>query len=227
MDSSRPLLPCRSHAFFFPRLRGDAQAPTFPGFLSATSASSQEGETRLATFRNPYVMPTDGKTVETACWVRRVEGEQFPGFCHQLRAPGLPRALVSAIRLIHVPLPRRSVLSRRFARFGPAGTRAVRISLQSAGRTRHPSRPENYDAGVPDRLSSWKEATMRRLITEVGDWFDRRLQLAAPIREAAEHPVPRNTASWFYVFGSAALTVFLLQARNRDSAGTDLRPFSQ
>lgn len=50
-----------------------------------------------------------------------------------------------------------------------------------------------------------------RLITQIGDWFDRRLQLAAPIREAAEHPVPRSTASWFYVFGSAALTIFLLQ----------------
>jgi ubiquinol-cytochrome c reductase cytochrome b subunit len=49
------------------------------------------------------------------------------------------------------------------------------------------------------------------LITKVGDWFDRRLQLAAPIREMVEHPVPRNTASWWYVFGSAALTVFLLQ----------------
>jgi ubiquinol-cytochrome c reductase cytochrome b subunit len=49
------------------------------------------------------------------------------------------------------------------------------------------------------------------MIAKVGDWFDRRLQLAAPIREAVEHPVPRNTASWFYVFGSAALTVFLLQ----------------
>jgi ubiquinol-cytochrome c reductase cytochrome b subunit len=46
---------------------------------------------------------------------------------------------------------------------------------------------------------------------KIGEWFDHRLQLAAPIREAAEHPVPRNTASWFYVFGSAALTVFLLQ----------------
>ena len=50
-----------------------------------------------------------------------------------------------------------------------------------------------------------------RIISQLGDWFDRRLQLAAPIREAAEHPVPRNTASWWYVFGSAALTVFLLQ----------------
>ncbi len=48
-------------------------------------------------------------------------------------------------------------------------------------------------------------------LAKIGDWFDRRLQLAAPILEVAEHPVPRNTASWFYVFGSAALTIFLLQ----------------
>jgi ubiquinol-cytochrome c reductase cytochrome b subunit len=52
---------------------------------------------------------------------------------------------------------------------------------------------------------------VRRLITQVGGWFDRRLRLAAPIREIAEHPVPKNTASWWYVFGSAALVVFLLQ----------------
>src|SRR5260370_17279114 len=49
------------------------------------------------------------------------------------------------------------------------------------------------------------------VIGQIGQWFDQRLQLAAPIRDAAEHPVPRNTASWFYVFGSAALPVFLLQ----------------
>jgi ubiquinol-cytochrome c reductase cytochrome b subunit len=52
---------------------------------------------------------------------------------------------------------------------------------------------------------------MRRVIEQVGEWFDRRLQLAAPVREVAEHHVPRNTASWFYVFGSAALTIFVLQ----------------
>jgi ubiquinol-cytochrome c reductase cytochrome b subunit len=50
-----------------------------------------------------------------------------------------------------------------------------------------------------------------RLIQKVGAWFDQRLQLSAPISGAATHPVPRKSASWFYVFGSAALTVFLLQ----------------
>jgi ubiquinol-cytochrome c reductase cytochrome b subunit len=49
------------------------------------------------------------------------------------------------------------------------------------------------------------------MIAKLGDWFDHRLQLAAPVREMAGHPVPRNTASWWYVFGSAALTVFVLQ----------------
>jgi ubiquinol-cytochrome c reductase cytochrome b subunit len=50
-----------------------------------------------------------------------------------------------------------------------------------------------------------------RVIEQIGEWFDKRLQLAAPVREIAEHPVPRETASWWYVFGSAALTVFLFQ----------------
>src|SRR5256714_5180444 len=50
-----------------------------------------------------------------------------------------------------------------------------------------------------------------RMIQKVGDWFDLRLQLGSPIREIVRHPVPRETASWFYVFGSAALTCFMLQ----------------
>jgi ubiquinol-cytochrome c reductase cytochrome b subunit len=50
-----------------------------------------------------------------------------------------------------------------------------------------------------------------RLIKKVGGWFDQRLQLGTPLRETMEHPVPRETASWFYVFGSAALTVFGFQ----------------
>jgi Rieske Fe-S protein len=49
-----------------------------------------EGETRLATFKNPYVMPTDGKTVDTACWVRRVGGEQFQVFAVNCAHLGCP-----------------------------------------------------------------------------------------------------------------------------------------
>src|SRR6185436_1033794 len=54
------------------------------GYLSWVSLGAvsefPEGETRLATFRNPYVMPSDGQTADTACWVRRVEGDQFQVF---------------------------------------------------------------------------------------------------------------------------------------------------
>src|SRR6202789_4636100 len=50
-----------------------------------------------------------------------------------------------------------------------------------------------------------------RLIRAVGNWLDARLQLGSPIRQTMQHPIPRRTASWAYVFGSAALTVFALQ----------------
>src|SRR6202044_868658 len=50
-----------------------------------------------------------------------------------------------------------------------------------------------------------------RLIKELGAWFEARLQVATPIRDTMQHQVPRQTASWAYVFGSAALTVFALQ----------------
>jgi ubiquinol-cytochrome c reductase cytochrome b subunit len=49
------------------------------------------------------------------------------------------------------------------------------------------------------------------VIRNVTGWFEQRLQIGASVRDTLEHPVPRQTASWFYVFGSAALTVFMLQ----------------
>ena len=43
------------------------------------------------------------------------------------------------------------------------------------------------------------------------NWFERRLQLEGPVKDAALHPVPKETASWWYVFGSAAFTLLMLQ----------------
>jgi Rieske Fe-S protein len=64
------------------------------GYLSWVSLGSvsefPEGETRLATFRNPYVTPTDGKTADTACWVRRIEGNQFQVFAVNCAHLGCP-----------------------------------------------------------------------------------------------------------------------------------------
>jgi ubiquinol-cytochrome c reductase cytochrome b subunit len=50
-----------------------------------------------------------------------------------------------------------------------------------------------------------------RLIESVSKWLDARLQIGDAIRETAEHRIPRETSSWFYVFGSAAFVVFILQ----------------
>lgn len=50
-----------------------------------------------------------------------------------------------------------------------------------------------------------------RLIKQTGDWLELRLKLGAMIRDTAFHKVPRSSASWWYVFGSAALTVLVLQ----------------
>jgi ubiquinol-cytochrome c reductase cytochrome b subunit len=46
---------------------------------------------------------------------------------------------------------------------------------------------------------------------EVSNWIERRLGLAKPIIEAAEHPIPASSASWWYVFGSAAVVLLGLQ----------------
>ena len=45
----------------------------------------------------------------------------------------------------------------------------------------------------------------------VYNWLERRLGLAKPIVEAAEHPIPASSASWWYVFGSAAMVLLGLQ----------------
>ena len=50
-----------------------------------------------------------------------------------------------------------------------------------------------------------------RLIRATLDWLDARLKVGAAIRETAAHPVPRRSASWWYVFGSGAFTLFLIQ----------------
>jgi ubiquinol-cytochrome c reductase cytochrome b subunit len=52
---------------------------------------------------------------------------------------------------------------------------------------------------------------MNELLKQLGRWLDARLQVGDAIVSVAEHPVPRSSASWWYIFGSATLVVFILQ----------------
>ena len=48
------------------------------------------GQTRLATYRNPVVTPSDGETANVACWVRRVDNDRFQVFAINCAHLGCP-----------------------------------------------------------------------------------------------------------------------------------------
>jgi ubiquinol-cytochrome c reductase cytochrome b subunit len=55
---------------------------------------------------------------------------------------------------------------------------------------------------------------MKRWLLALGHWFDARLRLRATLLPMMEHPIPREVAGpmgWWYVFGSASLTLLLVQ----------------
>jgi nitrite reductase/ring-hydroxylating ferredoxin subunit len=49
-----------------------------------------ENQTRLATYRNPFVEPWDGETANVPCWVRRISGETFQVFAINCAHLGCP-----------------------------------------------------------------------------------------------------------------------------------------
>jgi Rieske Fe-S protein len=48
------------------------------------------GQTRMATYRNPYVNSWDGETANIACWVRHVEADRFQVFAINCAHLGCP-----------------------------------------------------------------------------------------------------------------------------------------
>jgi ubiquinol-cytochrome c reductase cytochrome b subunit len=54
-------------------------------------------------------------------------------------------------------------------------------------------------------------ASLKRRSMDLYNWFEQRLGLGTPAIEAAEHEVPASTSSWWYVFGSAATVILVLQ----------------
>jgi menaquinol-cytochrome c reductase iron-sulfur subunit len=61
------------------------------------------GQTRLATFRNPSAEPWDGKTADSVCWVRRVDGQSFQVFAINCAHLGCPVRWFPQSRLFMCP----------------------------------------------------------------------------------------------------------------------------
>jgi len=49
-----------------------------------------EGQTRLATYRNPFVRPWDGDTGDIPCWVRRISAQELQVFAINCTHLGCP-----------------------------------------------------------------------------------------------------------------------------------------
>jgi hypothetical protein len=69
------------------------------------------GQTRLATYRDPVVSPTDGETADIACWVRNIDGQSFQVFainCAHLGCPvrWFPNPTCSCARAMVVRITR-------------------------------------------------------------------------------------------------------------------------
>ncbi len=62
-----------------------------------------EGETRLATFRNPVTTPWDGQTGDVPCWVRRISGTTFQVFAINCAHLGCPVRWFSESKLFLCP----------------------------------------------------------------------------------------------------------------------------
>jgi menaquinol-cytochrome c reductase iron-sulfur subunit len=61
------------------------------------------GETRLASFQNSDIRPWDGKTADSACWVRRIDEQTFQVFAINCMHLGCPVRWFPQSRLFMCP----------------------------------------------------------------------------------------------------------------------------
>jgi menaquinol-cytochrome c reductase iron-sulfur subunit len=68
-----------------------------------TVSDFPEGETRLVDFVNPVRTNSDGMTAKVACWVRRIQGDQFQVFAINCAHLGCPVRWFAQSRLFMCP----------------------------------------------------------------------------------------------------------------------------
>src|SRR5215468_6501438 len=114
--------------------------------------------------------------------------------------------VVRAVPPVHVSLPRRRLLRGRIARVRAAPARVIRVRVSGPR-----GRAVGARRAAPDALEAGVSAHDPGPVRSTLGWLEERAGLGGAIAPVLDHPVPRSTASWWYVFGSATLALFVLQ----------------
>ena len=196
------------------------------------------GETTLVTYRNPFANPWDGETANIPAYVRCSEPGSYTVFAINCAHLGCPVRWFSESQLFMCPCHGGVYYADGSRASGPPERGLFTYEMKVEGGKLHDQRrPDAYSAepgrhvSVPGASIEFARARHEdRVMSQLQrpwykrayDWLERRVQLEGPIKEAALHPVPKSTASWWYVFGSASLVSTDPADRHRHSAGAGL-----
>jgi nitrite reductase/ring-hydroxylating ferredoxin subunit len=155
------------------------------------------------------VNPWDGDTADIACWVRNVDGKTFQVFAINCAHLGCPVRWFPQSGLFLCPCHGGAYYQDGSRASGPPERGLFEYELQD--RRRKAVDQSRRDAHAGPGFQYRSRDTNMRLIESIGEWLDARLQTGRPSARRWSIPFRAKPASWFYVFGSAAFVVFLLQ----------------
>src|SRR4030095_7410533 len=117
-------------------------------------------------------------------------GRAISGVRGELRAPGLPGALVRAVAPVHVPVARRGVVRGRLARVRAASAWPVRIPIPGPRRSSLGTRRTAADP-LETGVSTQGGGPIRSML----GWLEERAGLGGAIGPTLDPPRPRRTGS--------------------------------
>ena len=138
--------------------------------------------------------------------MRRVTGEQFQVFAINCAHLGCPVRWFPAVGLFMCPCHGGAYYEDGSRASGPPPRGLYEYEYQiREGQLWVRGGPAAHAVGTGVRRPSIK------LFRSANKWVEDRAGLEAAVAPMLAHRVPRSTASWWYVFGSATLALFVLQ----------------